>query len=83
MNNQQHIANINKKITLFSILDFPAVLALGIGLFSKYGSQGQELHPLLNDSTVANSLIVVGAAVMLFCAVNVIRLHRAKSRLTG
>lgn len=83
MNIDKDVAQLNKKITFYSLLDFPAVVALGVGLYSKFGTQNKVLHPIFANSAVENSLIVVGGAIVLFCAFNVIRLHKEKSRIAS
>jgi len=56
---------------------------LGLGLYAKFAADGDAFHPLLNNDSVVNSMLVAGAAMMLWGGYKVFTLARDKARLSG
>lgn len=78
---EQRIAEIEKELLKVSIIDAPGVLMLGLGLYGKFGADGNAFHPLLNNPDVYHGLLVVGAAIAAWCAYKFIRLSKEKLAL--
>ncbi len=62
-------------------IDAIGTALLGLGLYGKFGVDDNAFHPLLNNPTVVNALIVVGAILMPLGGFKLITLINQKARL--
>lgn len=74
----QYIAKEMKKI---SIMDTLGVILVGLGLYGKFGANGNAFHPLLNDPDVINTMLILGGCIMGYCAYQGIRLVTNKKTI--
>ncbi len=74
----QYIAKEMQKI---SIMDTPGVILVGLGLYGKFGANGNAFHPLLNDPDVINTMLIIGGCIMGYCAYRAIILVTNKKIL--
>ncbi len=65
------------------LIDFPGVVALGLGLYAKFGSEGEPVHPLLANDMVVNGLIVSGVVIMILAGARMLRLVAQRNKLRG
>ena len=71
-----------KKATLVNgLLNAPASLAIGFGLFARFTEQPESLHPLLGDPTFVNGLFLFGLPLSLFCAFRGFKLAKERNKL--
>ncbi len=73
--------DIQKKIIFLIVLDLPASIMIGLGLYGKFAANGDAFHPLLNDASVVNALLTVGVVLMGFCAYKVLSLIKQRNQL--
>lgn len=73
--------SINKQILKLQLLEMPAMLILGLGLYAKF-SDGNAFHPLLNKPAIANGFIILGGLLVLWCTYQVamLILKKVKAR---
>lgn len=81
MNVEQRIKAIDKEITKVSIIDAPGSILVGLGLYAKFAANGDAFLPLLNNESVVDGMLGVGAAIMIWGAFRIIGLSREKSTL--
>jgi hypothetical protein len=77
----EELAKLDRKIKFGGLIDFPGVVALGIGLYAKFGFDGDPVHPLLANETVVNGLIVTGVVIMVLAGVRLVRLINKRKKL--
>lgn len=71
-----------KKATLINgLLNAPASIAIGFGLFARFTEQPETLHPLLGDATFVNGLFLLGLPLSMFCAFRGFKLAKERNRL--
>jgi len=75
------LEDIKKKMTTVAIIDMPASVMLGLGLYGKFAANGNAFHPMLNNADVVNSLLILGGAIMSFCAFKFVSLTIQKNKL--
>lgn len=71
-----------KKATLINgLLNAPASLAIGLGLFARFTEKPESLHFLLGDSTFVTGLFLFGLPLSLFCAFRGFKLAKERNKL--
>ena len=80
-NHEAELNNIKKKIVKTQIIGAPGLILLGLGLYGMFGANGNAFHPLLNDKSVVNSLLIVGVAIELWQLYVIIPLFKKQGKL--
>ncbi|RVU29334.1 hypothetical protein [Neptunomonas marina] len=83
MNTEDRIKEIDKKIRMQSLMDAPGSAMVGLGLYAKFAADGDAFHPLLNDATVVNAMLSVGAAIMIWGGYRIFALYRERRRIVN
>ena len=78
---KEEIKQIQRKLFILSIIDFPAVMLVGLGLAAVLSANGNAVPDLLNNKNIAYGAIVVGGAVMAWCASKILPLLKRKMQL--
>mgnify|MGYP005839283601 FL=1 len=78
---QQRIKDIDKQVIKISLIEAPGSILFGVGLYSKFVGTDAAILPFLQDRAVVNSIIVIGAAIMLWGTYKILMLKLEKSRL--
>jgi len=78
---QQRIKEIDKQIITISIIETPGSIMFGVGIYSKFVGKGEAILPFLQDDTMVNSIIVIGAAIILWGTYKILMLKQEKARL--
>ena len=81
-NNEAELNDIKKKIVKTQIIGAPGAILLGLGLYGIFGANGDAFHPLLNDKSIVNSLLIVGVAIELWQLYVLIPLFKKQSKLS-
>ena len=63
-----------RKLVILSLVDAPGMIMLALGFHGKFSKTRELLHPLLEDETVYNSLIIIGGVIVLLGIVKSIAL---------
>jgi len=80
-NNEVELNNIKKKIVKTQIIGAPGLIFLGLGLYGLFGSNGNAFHPMLDDKSIVNSLLIVGVAIELWQLYVIIPLIKRQAKL--
>lgn len=78
---EEKIRDIDKKLLLMAVLDTPGMLMLALWVYARFGSNDEPLHPLLANPLVVNGLLYAGVAIVVFCALQIVRLGLRKAEL--
>lgn len=83
MNPEERIKQIQKEITRVSIIDTSGAVMLGLGLFARFQTEGEPLHPLLANYVIVNGMIIFGSVIMVWGVLKMISLSREMLELKG
>lgn len=72
---------LDKRMVQVAIVDAPGSIALGLGLFAKFGDRPAELHPLLGNPDVATGLLALGGVIIAWSAMQIISIARRRREL--
>lgn len=78
---EKRLKEIEQEFVKVAIIDTPGTVMVGLGLYEKFGSEGEALLPFLNDPNNVNIMIMVGAAIMVWGVSRIIALSRERVRL--
>ena len=81
MNPEESVKKIDREIIKISIIDAPATLMVGLGLYAKFGASGEAFHPLLDNEPLVNIMLGVGAIIVFWGGYRVFTLGREKAKL--
>jgi hypothetical protein len=81
MNPEDRIKKIEKEITKVSIIDSPGSIMVGLGLYAKFSANGDAFHPILNNESIVNVMLTLGAAIMVWGGYKIFTLTREKASL--
>ena len=79
--NEIELNNIKKKMIKMQIIGAPGAILLGLGLYGMFGADGNAFHPLLNDKSIVNSLLIIGVSIELWQFYVLIPLIKKQSKL--
>lgn len=65
MSSQIELEHAKKRLIFLQLAEAPGMIAIGLGLFGKFGNSPESLHPILANQTVANGLLVCGGALVI------------------
>ena len=78
---KEEIKQIQRKLFILMIIDFPAMMLVSLGLYAIFIANGNAVPDLLNNKNIAYGVIVVGGAVMAWCASKILPLLKRKMQL--
>ena len=78
---KEEIKQIQRKLFILMIIDAPAMILVGSGLAAVLSANGNAVPDLLNNKKIAYGVIVVGGAVMAWCASKIVPLLKRKMQL--
>ena len=81
MSPEEKIKDIEKKITMVGIIDMPGSIMLGLGLYAKFNAKGDVFHPLLKNQDVVDSMLVIGAIIVVIGGYKAFTLARDRARI--
>ena len=81
MNPGQRIKEVQKEIVKVSILESPGAIMFGLGLYGKFGPEGDAFLSILNNEMVVNMLLGLGALIMAWGALKIVSLAKESARL--
>jgi len=62
---EEKLKALDKELVKIGVMEMPAIVLLGLGLYGRFAAKGEAFHPLLNDGTVVNSLLTVGGILLM------------------
>ena len=78
---KEEIKQIQRKLFILFIIEFPAIMLVGFGLATVLSANGNAVPELLNNRNIAYGVIVVGGAVMAWCASKIVPLLKRQMQL--
>ena len=63
------------------LIGAPGAIFIGLALYAIFGANGDAFHPLLNDKTIVNSLLIIGIAIELWQFYVIIPLFKKQAKL--
>ena len=78
MSKEERLNEIQKEIIKVNIIDAPACILVGLGLYGKFGANGDAFHPLLNDASTTTWMLILGGAVCVWSAFKIFSLAKEK-----
>lgn len=78
---KEEIKQIQRKFFILIIIDFPAAMLVGLGLYAVLIANGNAVPDLLNNKNIAYGVIVVGGAVMPWCGSKIVPLRKRQMKL--
>jgi hypothetical protein len=80
---EAELKQLDRRMVQVAIIDAPGSIALGLGLFAKFGERPAQLHPLLANADVAAGLLVIGGVITAWSALQIISIARRRRELQG
>ncbi len=80
MNKQRRIEQIDKQIIKLGIIDAPASVMLGLGLYATF-TEGELFLDILNNELLVTGLLGVGGGIMFLVLIKLASLSLEKSKL--
>ena len=80
-NHEIELKNIRKKIIMTQLIGAPGAIFIGLALYAIFGANGDAFHPLLNDESIVNSLLIVGVAIELWQFYIIVPLFKKQAKL--
>ena len=81
MNKEQRIKDIEKAFKKLGIFNGLASIMIGIGMYVKLTRNGDAFLPILNDSSVVNTMLVVGVVMSMWVIYSFLQLARERMQL--
>ena len=78
---EEKLKELDRKMVRVGIIDTPGFIALGLGLYAKFGAEPGDLHPILENPTVSSGLLIGGAAIAAWGALQMVSIARQRSEI--
>jgi len=72
---------VKKKLLFLRLYDAPAMIVIGLGLYSKFGDDPASVHPLLADANVVNGALAIVIPWTLICTYKSVKLSLEAGKL--
>lgn len=79
-NEQNKLAEINKKLVKVQVLDLPGPLLLGLAFYAKFGTN-DPFHPLLKNELVLMAMFIIGGVISLWGVLKATKLAKQKQKI--
>lgn len=78
---EKRLKQIDKELKMAALIDAPGSVLVGVGLYGKFGANGDAFLPFLNNQNNVNIMLLVGGAIMAWGVFKLITLTREKTTL--
>lgn len=78
---EQELRALNSRLIMVNIIDAPAMVLIGLGLFAKLSDDPGSLHPIFADSTATTGMLVVGVAIAAWSAIQIFSIVRRRNEI--
>ena len=78
---EQELKELNKQLILINVIDAPAMVLIGLGMFAKLAEDPGTLHPLLGNTSVTTGMLVVGGLIAAGCFAKLVPVIRRRNEL--
>ena len=80
-NKEEELKHIQKKLLITNIIGVPGAILVGLGLYGKFGANGDAFISILNDQNYVHGFIVAGGIIMIWEFFTMIPLTKRKTEL--
>ena len=80
-NKEEELKHLQKKLLIKNIISTPGAILFGLGLYGKFGANGDAFISILNNQNYAHGFIVIGGIIMIWEIFTMILLIKRKSVL--
>lgn len=83
MTNQHsdEIKALQREMIKVSILEAPGSVLLGLGLYARFGADGEPFLPILADESVVMGMLVAGGAIVLWGSLRFVMIGKRRKAL--
>ncbi|MBR9727370.1 hypothetical protein ACFOD0_12965 [Shewanella intestini] len=78
---QARLKEVEKKVKLLKLIEAPAMIVIGLGIYAMFSANPAALHPILADSTIVNGALAVAVPWAAFCMFKSVKLSIEKRKL--
>ncbi len=82
-NKQEELRSVQKKMILLQIVGTIGAALLGLGLYGKFGADGDAFISILNDPEYVYSFIAIGAIIMVWEFITIVPLFKKRAELVN
>ena len=80
---EEEMKQVRKDLLVLQIIDMPATVLVGLGLYAVFGANGNAFPEQLNNQNLAYGAIIVGGVVMVWCMIKMLPLLKRKAQLAN
>ncbi|MFC3094230.1 hypothetical protein DRW07_14920 [Alteromonas sediminis] len=80
--NSEQIKALKASLIKTQLIEAPGAIMVGLGLYGKFGANGDAFLPLLNDPSTVNFMLAVGAIIMAWGAFKTIKISSQINKLS-
>lgn len=66
-----------------NLIDAPATIMVCLGLYAKFLTNSDAFHPLLNNESVVNTLLILDGTIIIWVGYKIFTLGRKKAMLNN
>ena len=78
---EQKLADIQKKMTMVAVIDFPGTLLVAAGLYGIFAGFGIETMPVLDKPSTHYVMLGIGGAIMMWGLLKMFQLAKLKQQV--
>lgn len=83
INPEERLKEIQKEITKVVMLESPGTIMVGVGLYAKFAANGDTGIEILNNQSVVNGMLILGAVIMCWGASRLMSLLKERSKISN
>jgi len=80
--NSEAIKTLKRDLIKTQLIEFPGFVLVGLGLYGKFGAKGNAFLPILNDQSVVNIMLAIGAVTMVWGAYKTMKISSKINKLS-
>lgn len=78
---EARLEEIRHQFKVITIQDTLPMIAIGLGLFGKFGENPESLHPMLANESLVNTMFLIAVPITLFNAYRFYKLSVERAKL--
>jgi len=80
--NSEAIKTLKRDLIKTQLIEFPGFVLVGLGLYGKFGANGNAFLAVLNDQSVVNVMLAIGAVTMVWGAYKTMKISSKINKLS-
>ncbi len=81
MTNKGELNDINRKIFIINLIGTPGAILIGLSLYTIFKSNGDAIHPALNNINLVYSMLVLGIIIEIWQLIKLIPIFKKRAKL--